>query len=77
MLCPVATRRRRYGNGRQWFKSRQGLKLTQTPRSWAFCNHTVLQKEVFAVNDLSRETLFADNPAVAPPLTFASMRARR
>lgn len=55
---------------RQWFKSRQGLKLTQTPRSWAFCNHTVLQKDVFAVNDLSRETLFADNPAVANPLNF-------
>ncbi|AHF78310.1 Putative GAF sensor protein [Sodalis praecaptivus] len=55
---------------RQWFKSRQGLKLTQTPRSWAFCNHTVLQKEVFAVNDLSRETLFADNPAVANPPNF-------
>ncbi|NDL63249.1 GAF domain-containing protein [Acerihabitans arboris] len=50
---------------RQWFKSRQGLELTQTPRSWAFCNHTVLQKGVFAVEDLSRATLFADNPAVA------------
>ncbi|MGL9724199.1 hypothetical protein [Sodalis sp. (in: enterobacteria)] len=62
---------------RQWFKSRQGLKLTQTPRSWAFCNHTVLQKEVFAVNDLSRESLLPTIRRWRTRLTFASMRARR
>lgn len=49
---------------RQWFKSRVGLDLPETPRSWAFCNHTITQKGVFSVEDLSRDARFADNPAV-------------
>ncbi|WP_088343043.1 MULTISPECIES: excisionase family DNA-binding protein [Rhodomicrobium] len=50
---------------RQWFKSRQGLELTETPRSWAFCNRTILQRDMYAVEDLARDREFADNPAVA------------
>jgi excisionase family DNA binding protein len=50
---------------RQWFKSRQGLALPETPRSWAFCNHTVLQRDVFEVKNLSTHDSFASNPAVA------------
>ena len=50
---------------RQWFKSRQGLEMAETPRSWAFCNRTILQRGVFAVEDLARDKRFADNPAVA------------
>lgn len=49
---------------RQWFKSRFGLDLPETPRSWAFCNHTILQKGVFSVEDLARDPRFAKNPAV-------------
>ena len=48
----------------QWFKSRVGLELTETPRSWAFCNYTILQKELFAVPDLARTAPFSANPAV-------------
>lgn len=48
----------------QVFKSRQGLDMMETPRSWAFCNHTVLQRDVFSVGDLSGDTRFASNPAV-------------
>jgi excisionase family DNA binding protein len=50
---------------RQWFKSRLGLDLVETPRSWAFCNHTILQQGVFWVEDLSADPRFAANPAVA------------
>ncbi len=49
----------------QWFKSRQGLDMMQTPRSWAFCNHTVLQTGIFEVHDLQEHPSFAKNPAVA------------
>ncbi|WP_159717511.1 GAF domain-containing protein, partial [Geminicoccus flavidas] len=50
---------------RQWFKSRFGLDLPETPRSWAFCNYTILQRGVFSVEDLAGDPRFADNPAVA------------
>ncbi|GGD34332.1 GAF domain-containing protein [Aureimonas glaciei] len=49
---------------RQWFKSRVGLDFTETPRSWSFCNHTILQKGIFAIPDLSLDPRFAANPAV-------------
>lgn len=49
---------------RQWFKSRQGLTLVETPRSWAFCNHTILQRDAFVVPDLSADERFVQNPAV-------------
>nr|WP_280740982.1 GAF domain-containing protein [Sphingomonas trueperi] len=50
---------------KQWFKSKIGLDMADTPRSWAFCNHTILQRDVFTVADLSADPRFADNPAVA------------
>ncbi|WP_442678621.1 GAF domain-containing protein [Sphingomonas sp. ASY06-1R] len=50
---------------RQWFKSRVGLSLSETPRSWAFCNYTIMQKDVFVVEDLASDARFAQNPAVA------------
>ncbi len=49
----------------QWFKSRHGLDMTETPRSWAFCNETILQRDVFEIDDLAGDTRFANNPAVA------------
>ena len=51
----------------QWFKSSHGLDMVETPRSWAFCNHTVLQKGVFEVPDLTQHPTFSLNPAVANP----------
>jgi excisionase family DNA binding protein len=55
---------------RQWFKSRIGVDAPETPRSWAFCNHTILQKGVFAVENLPGDPRFAANPAVAGDLGF-------
>ncbi len=50
---------------RQLFKSRYGLEIAETPRSWAFCNHTILQKDVFSVKNLALDAQFAKNPAVS------------
>jgi len=55
---------------RQWFKSRFGLETPETPRSWAFCNHTILQKGIFSVEDLASDARFAGNPAVAGDMGF-------
>jgi GAF domain-containing protein len=57
---------------RQWFKSHIGLDMAETPRGMAFCNHTVLQDDVFQVEDLSNDERFAANPAVhgAPHFRF-------
>jgi excisionase family DNA binding protein len=57
---------------RQWFKSRVGFELAETPREWAFCSHAVLQPAPFMVEDVSRDVRFADNPLVtgAPHVRF-------
>jgi excisionase family DNA binding protein len=57
-------------SSRQWFKSRQGLEITETPRDWSFCNQTILQRDVFSVEDLSLDPQFAENPAVTGDLRF-------
>jgi hypothetical protein len=55
---------------RQWFKARHGLEALETPRSWAFCNYTILQRDVFTVRNLANDKRFADNPAVKGGLKF-------
>jgi excisionase family DNA binding protein len=57
-------------SSRQWFKSRQGLEITETPRDWSFCNQTILQRDVFSVEDLSLDPQCAENPAVTGDLRF-------
>lgn len=52
---------------RQWFKARVGLDVAQTPRAWAFCSYTVLQDEVFLVEDARGDPRFAENPLVTGP----------
>lgn len=49
---------------RQWFKSRIGLSMTETPRSWAFCNYTIMENKIMIVEDATQDARFADNPLV-------------
>lgn len=49
---------------RQWFKAHRGLGVAQTPRSWAFCHHTIADADGLAVEDALTDPRFADTPLV-------------
>jgi len=57
---------------RQWFKAQVGLTQRQTPRLWAFCNHTIVKNGVFVVEDAAADDLFRGNPLVTgtPQIRF-------
>jgi len=57
---------------RQWFKSIQGLDVSETARRVAFCAHTILENDSLVVPDASQDLRFSDNPLVVenPKIRF-------
>ncbi len=57
---------------RQWFKSRQGLDASETPRDISFCGHAILADDIFYIANTLEDPRFADNPLVmgGPKIRF-------
>ncbi|MHA6249853.1 sensor histidine kinase [Pontibacter sp. CAU 1760] len=59
-------------NNRQWFKSKYGIEISETPRSMSFCRYTILQKSLLEVQDTLHDKRFQHNQFVvnAPYIRF-------
>ncbi|OYU69688.1 MAG: hypothetical protein CFE28_06545 [Alphaproteobacteria bacterium PA2] len=55
---------------RQWFKAHPGLKVSETPREWSFCNHAIQlgRNGLMVVEDATLDPRFAANPLVTGEL---------
>ncbi len=51
----------------QWFRSAQGLTVSETARNISFCGHAIVASEVFKVQDTYLDPRFAHNPLVIGP----------
>jgi signal transduction histidine kinase len=58
--------------GRQWFKSKIGLEMNETPRAISVCSYTIEIGDAIILPDLKEDERFANNPLVtrSPKIRF-------
>src|SRR3989344_2467671 len=49
---------------REWFKSCQGLDVTEGDRAISFCGHALVENKMLVVTDTTKDERFLDNPMV-------------
>ncbi|MDO1447906.1 ATP-binding protein [Rhodocytophaga aerolata] len=49
---------------RQWFKSRVGMEVPESPRSISFCQYAIMGSDILEIPDLQQDKRFATNPSV-------------
>lgn len=69
--CPVALITL-LDNKRQWFKANKGMAVNETPIEHSFCQYTILQDDIFIVEDATKDSRFINNVLVTggPKIKF-------